>query len=72
MIIQNNYYYNIRYTKSFIQDYRYGKTNKRLPAGIWFKNNLVDESSNQYKNIHAILTTGYDNSIHLIIYRSND
>ncbi|XP_025200215.1 uncharacterized protein LOC112598094 [Melanaphis sacchari] len=42
---------NRKYTKSFDPDYRYGKSLKRLPAGVWFENNVQTKSSNENKNM---------------------
>ncbi|XP_060852337.1 uncharacterized protein LOC132930466 [Rhopalosiphum padi] len=44
---------NRKYTNSFDPDYRYGKTLKRLPAGVWFKNNVQTKSSNEHQNMLA-------------------
>lgn len=40
-----------RYTNSFDPDYRYGKSLKWLPAGVWFKNNVETKSSNENENV---------------------
>lgn len=39
------------YSTSFDPNYRYGKSLKRLPAGIWFKNNIKNKSMIEKKNI---------------------
>uniref|UniRef100_A0A2S2NCC1 EF-hand domain-containing family member B n=1 Tax=Schizaphis graminum TaxID=13262 RepID=A0A2S2NCC1_SCHGA len=44
---------NRKYTNSFDPDYRYGKPLKRLPAGVWFKNNVQAKSSNENQNMLA-------------------
>ncbi|KAE9532011.1 hypothetical protein AGLY_010213 [Aphis glycines] len=42
---------NRKYTNSFDPDYRYGKSLKWLPAGVWFKNNVETKSSSENKNV---------------------
>jgi len=39
-----------RYTNNFNPHFRYGKSLKRLPAGIWFKSNVQPKSLNEDKN----------------------
>jgi len=39
-----------RYTNNFNPDYRYGKSLKRLPAGVWFNGNVQPKSLNEDKN----------------------
>ncbi|XP_060875006.1 uncharacterized protein LOC132948519 [Metopolophium dirhodum] len=41
---------NRKYTNNFNPDYRYGKSLKRLPAGVWFKSNVQPKSLNEDKN----------------------
>jgi len=40
-----------RYTANFDPDYRYGRTLNRLPPGVWFKNNVPYELSNENEQL---------------------